>query len=452
MRVFICSTVHDLADARGALVHELSQYPGFTVVASEESGFPIKDSAHQHSYDLCLTQLRFADLVIALIDTRYGGAYEHDGETPISITRKEIRLAHEYGIPVWTFVRTSTWDDRHHFKHYIAQHSPTSGGANDRTQLFALFKKEFGSRVDSHLVFDLIDEITRFEHGNWIFNNFHTAKDVLATVEGQLASSLSHEAIIEGTHVRLEERPVPDTFLEYMPRCEKYLPLNRQALAVFELARANQGVLTARNLAQLRSISKQSFDLFSRDFSLLITDAYSGKQAAHLFVTDTTMETMAPSVWRRGDFHLRIVTATQHVARRYGLRPEQYTRVLILPDPATCMRNAEWLATLKYLVGFHREHQVGLGFCWQGIIPSLFDPSYHNFYLLRGCYVGIWDAIHALAFEFDAQTEPRIVEHFNELYDCVYDACMNGKNGFLVGEMGFDELAQRLGTIGRPQI
>lgn len=441
MRIFLSSTVYDLNDVRGALIYVLSSFPGFVVFASEEPAFPIADSAHRHSYDVCLARVRNSDLVIALVDTRYGGTYENEGTTPVSTTRKEIRVAHEAGIPVWTFVRSTTWEDRNRFKHFLDKQGKKHAQATERETLFAQFKEQFGTPVQTHYVFDLIDEITRFQSSNWIFNQFRTSKDVLTTIESQLLSLLSHQAIEDGVYTRLEDTPIPDFLLDLVDRCPKYLHFNRQALALYELAQTEQG-LSARGLVELKHISRTAFNLFSQDFSLSIEDLPHYRKS--LIVTDNTMETMNPAVWRSGGFHQRIISATRHIAKRYNLTPDQYTRVLILSNPRTASEDSEWLRTLEFLITTHREKGLGFGFCLRNRIPPSYHNSCHNFYLIRDTYVGIWDAIHALAFEFSAIQEPEIVAHFSDLYDCVHESCANEDGGFFVGEMTFDEIVARL--------
>src|SRR3712207_4697824 len=118
-KIFISSTIYDLGDARGALKHVLNKQYGLDVYTSESPDFPIINN--QHSYDVCLNRLKECDLAIALIDTRYGGIYETKQGSPISITRKEVRVAQEAGIPIWTFVRTQTWEERKKFKDFRSE-------------------------------------------------------------------------------------------------------------------------------------------------------------------------------------------------------------------------------------------------------------------------------------------------------------------------------------------
>ena len=422
----------------------LSSLADFDVFASEDPDFPIADSRHHNTYDVCLANVRKSNLVIALVDIRYGGTYETEGDTPVSITRKEIRVAQETGIPVWTFVRSTTWEERDRFKHFLDVQGKNHATATERETLFTQFKKQFGSNVESHYVFDLIDEIARFQTSNWIFNGFHTSNDVLKTIESQLISLLSHQASEDGVCTRLENNPIPEFLLDLVGRCPKYHDSNRQALALHELAKTKQE-MSARYLAALKHVNHTAFNLLSQDFSSIIEDLRTYKKS--LIITDNTMETMSPAVWRSNGFHQRIISATRHIAKRYSLTPEQYTRILILSQPRVASEDSEWLKTLKFLITTHREQGLGLGFCLRNRIPPSYHNSCHNFFLIRGTYVGILDAIHALAFEFSATQEPEIVAHFNGLYDCVHESCANKDGGFFVGAMTFDEIVMRLHTL-----
>ena len=90
-RIFLCSTVHDLYDVRAAIRFVLKRDLGCQVFSSEFSDFPVDPNLH--SYEVCLRNLEVADVLILVINKRYGGIAENDSTTEVSISRKEFRKA-----------------------------------------------------------------------------------------------------------------------------------------------------------------------------------------------------------------------------------------------------------------------------------------------------------------------------------------------------------------------
>ena len=173
MKIFISSTSYDLFDIRSFLVQKLEQL-GHTVLYNESPTFPAKLNLHSH--DQCLEAVKTADLVICLIDKRYGGNYsgklfDLDAEAAkiklrnqtlsykykeISITWMELITADKAGIPIITFARYKTLDEKevrrknHHIKN---------------------FKPAYVEKIQ---IFDFLDWITQRSLNNWIvsFYNF----------------------------------------------------------------------------------------------------------------------------------------------------------------------------------------------------------------------------------------------------------------------------------------
>lgn len=89
---FISSTVKDLTDVREHLKERLTD-AGFDVRMSEDDGFPVEPGATSH--DACLEVVRTADLIVLLVDRRYGGLYPGHNK---SITWREWDEAIEAGL------------------------------------------------------------------------------------------------------------------------------------------------------------------------------------------------------------------------------------------------------------------------------------------------------------------------------------------------------------------
>jgi hypothetical protein len=92
-KVFISSTVLDLADLRSGIRYVLRQ-SGVNVLMSETSDFPLYGD--KSACDECFENIRNSDLYVLLVDKRRGSEYEPG----VSVTRTELRVARD------SFIRT----------------------------------------------------------------------------------------------------------------------------------------------------------------------------------------------------------------------------------------------------------------------------------------------------------------------------------------------------------
>lgn len=109
--VFISSTVHGLVDLRSVLCEFLGGM-GYRTYLSSDSGFPARSG--MPPYASCLPVLETCDVVIAIIDKRYGDTFDDWGEYTslykgLSPTHAEILHTLKCGIHLWTFVRDSIY-------------------------------------------------------------------------------------------------------------------------------------------------------------------------------------------------------------------------------------------------------------------------------------------------------------------------------------------------------
>lgn len=175
MKIFLSSTAHDLSDFRELVVDRL-QKDGHEVLFHESPTFPARIGLHSH--DQCLEAIKESDLVICLIDKRYGGKYAGQILNPftplsfeilgciksgtkkkfnikyhlqqMSITWCEIYTAHKEAIPVMTFARQRTLDEKE---------------TRRRNQYLLTFRPAY---TEKNEVFDFIDWITQRRTNNWI--------------------------------------------------------------------------------------------------------------------------------------------------------------------------------------------------------------------------------------------------------------------------------------------
>lgn len=175
MKIFISSTAYDLYDFREKIKQIIEQL-GHECIAFESPTFPVIPNLHSH--DQCIEAVKDADIVICIIDKRYGGRYhgndsnqfsdielEISGKTKsgkakkykriikkqdLSITWCELITAQKEGKLIFTFARKKLLDEKE---------------IRRRNQFLTSFKPAYAEREE---IFDLIDWITKNKKNNWI--------------------------------------------------------------------------------------------------------------------------------------------------------------------------------------------------------------------------------------------------------------------------------------------
>lgn len=97
-KVFLSSTSKDLQAIREQVADHLKEL-GFEVVRFE-GNFKIDPEASSH--EVCLANVQNADMVVLLLDCRFGSKFKFNPN--ISITQAEYRKARKVGIPVFQFI------------------------------------------------------------------------------------------------------------------------------------------------------------------------------------------------------------------------------------------------------------------------------------------------------------------------------------------------------------
>jgi hypothetical protein len=187
MKVFLCSTSYDLEDIRAMIVQRFGKKHEF--IYFEAGGFPKWRGLHSH--DQCIEAVKEADVVLCIIDKRYGGRYRGanaahfpDQEVSfqatvgkmqqrvdlvvptkdLSVSWCELITAYRFGHAVITFARQRTWDEK---------------ATRRKNQDLVAFQP---AHVDDLRVFDLLDWITKQPKDNWI-TPFREAADLELKLE-----------------------------------------------------------------------------------------------------------------------------------------------------------------------------------------------------------------------------------------------------------------------------
>jgi hypothetical protein len=135
MKIFLCSTSYDLEDLRAMIVSRFGKQHEF--IHFEDAAFPARRGLHSH--DHCIEAVKQAEVVVCIIDKRYGAKYrgarlqdfpnqevvfkatvgkaektvkETITSRELSISWCELITAYGLGLYVITFARQRTLDEK----------------------------------------------------------------------------------------------------------------------------------------------------------------------------------------------------------------------------------------------------------------------------------------------------------------------------------------------------
>jgi hypothetical protein len=189
-KVFLCSTSFDLEDFRALIVDRFGNKYDF--IHFEDAAFPSRRGLHSH--DQCIEAVKLADIVVCIIDKRYGSCYagsradlfpdQHIAvksssvtvpTNELSISWCELIAAYRDQKYVMTFARRRAFDEKatRRKNHKVIDFKP--------------------AHVENARIFDLLDWITKQPRDNWIIP-FNNAVDFLASLDKWLA--VAEEAIV----------------------------------------------------------------------------------------------------------------------------------------------------------------------------------------------------------------------------------------------------------------
>jgi len=115
--VFISSTCYDLVDLR-AEIGQLLARSGFVTRLSEDANSAFYVDATDDSITSCLNNVEAADVVVCIIDRRYGGVLKSGPLAGLSATHAEVRHARMIAPPkrVFFFIRRSAYQEYEHMR------------------------------------------------------------------------------------------------------------------------------------------------------------------------------------------------------------------------------------------------------------------------------------------------------------------------------------------------
>jgi len=110
-KLFLSSTCYNHADLRNE-IEKWAESNGYDLLLSDRPTFPVDPSMHRH--DVCLANVKKADLFVLVIGARFGARYYADQS--ISVTWAEYRTAVASKVKMAIFVDERVWAERNVFR------------------------------------------------------------------------------------------------------------------------------------------------------------------------------------------------------------------------------------------------------------------------------------------------------------------------------------------------
>ncbi len=171
----IISTDHDLHYLRKILYPMLERL-GFEALAFEQPGYTVYPGVHSH--EACLLALPDNDIVVLLVDKRYGGLYLGQGTE--SITEKEYFDAYQSGKVIIPCVNKNAEQERFSLFSAVIQLSRTDDISIDEAR-----KKITPRYVEDWKVLDFIEKIRKADRDNFIIY-FEDPNELQEMLKGRL--------------------------------------------------------------------------------------------------------------------------------------------------------------------------------------------------------------------------------------------------------------------------
>lgn len=172
LTVFISSTCYDLKDCRAEIGHHLESCGSIVLLSDDPLRFDVTPTSD--SIQSCLANVRSSDVVICLIDQRYGGALPDETYGQKSATHVEIDYAKKIDKPIYFFIR----------KEAFTEWSMLKKDPSRKSTWVEPNKKEQRKRW-----VEFVSENIRLPHdqntSNW-FDQFETAVDLKLMIEKRL--------------------------------------------------------------------------------------------------------------------------------------------------------------------------------------------------------------------------------------------------------------------------
>lgn len=188
--VFVSSTCYDLADLRLELGQMLTEN-GFIVRLSEDVNSAFYVDPTDDSITSCLNNVEASDVVVCIIDRRYGGVLKDGPYKGISATHAEVKRARELNKPIFFFVRRVAYQEYDHMRKNGWDKFKTSWVEPD-------MGKDLNARRELWVGF--VEEVASYpKHQNWSnwCDQYTTSVDLKPLVLKRLFDKFPKQATIQ---------------------------------------------------------------------------------------------------------------------------------------------------------------------------------------------------------------------------------------------------------------
>lgn len=180
-RIGVISTDYDLRPIRKALLRNL-RLIGFTTVAFEQNDFPVQP--HLHSHTACLKAVSTMDIVVLVLDKRYGGLYLGAGDK--SITEREFWSAFERKAVIIPCVSRKLFDDRDESKKRVKELIAKKKCTEEQAKIEVL-----PTYADGWKLIDFLDRIQHADRDQFMVF-YDNSRQLVDNVKARLAAITPH--------------------------------------------------------------------------------------------------------------------------------------------------------------------------------------------------------------------------------------------------------------------
>jgi len=188
MKVFISSTIFDLWDLRRE-IGDLIKNLGYSVLMSDDFDSDFTIEFNVNSIETCLINLKNSDIVLFILDRRYGGKLGKAGYKNISATQMEYELAIQENKKFFFYVRDKVEVEYTIFKN----------GKFDEMKFPWVLSKEIFEFFESH-------KNLKIDGHNNYYKSFNSSVDLKKAVEKDLVKINLSEVI--GRKISKNELPL----------------------------------------------------------------------------------------------------------------------------------------------------------------------------------------------------------------------------------------------------
>lgn len=183
--VGVISTDYDLKEERKKIVEMLDNL-GFRVSAFERPDFPVEPNRHSH--DVCLDAIDRLDIVVLIVNKRYGGFYVGN-DLKLSITEEEFVKAVDQRKLIVTCVAEQTWNEKEKYNNELKEYFKMLG---KRGKISNKIENTFASTyhctyVDKPETLQFVNRIRKMKVNNYICfysNLIHLCEIVKEKISG----------------------------------------------------------------------------------------------------------------------------------------------------------------------------------------------------------------------------------------------------------------------------